>query len=267
MNHLDHDDHKLKEMLKRNHASIEIPNGTASWQQVQHRLQKIGRRKMFVRRIKLTAAIIACSLVISFFMNDNFPTSYANIASLLKKVQGNIIEIFYEAPPDRESTRAKTAPPEDKPPASNRPGSSFAPEKTSLEDAKNKMAFPLLTPSYVPEKFRLDAVFVTKETNGTYNDAYFEYLDEAGELLKISQRKIEGKTGAIKTEINSDSGEFFDVLVGEHPAILFVDRNGSITSLEWLTKDRIKIYISGPIAKEDILKIGTSLKQSEQGGK
>ncbi len=261
MNHWDHDDHKLKEMLKRNHARAEIPDGTASWQQVQHRLQKIGRRKRFVRRMKLTAAIIACSFVISFFMNDNFPVTYAQIASLLKKVQGSMIEIFYEAPPGRESTHAKTTvPPEEKQPASNRPGSSFAPEKTSLEEAKNQLSFPLLTPSYIPEKFRLDAVFVTKETNGTYNDAYLEYLDEDGQLLKISQRKIEGKTGAIKTDIHSDSGEFFDVLVGEHPAILFADRNGSITSLEWLTKDRIKIYISGPIAKEDILKIGTSLK-------
>jgi len=260
MNNVDHDDHKLKEMLKRNHASVEIPNGTESWQHLQHRLKRIGRRKMFVRRMKVTAAIIACSFVITFFTNNNFPTSYAQIASLLKKVQGNIIEIFYEAPPDRESTHAKTTvPPEENLPASNRPGSSFAPEKTSLEDAKNKMAFPLLTPSYLPEKFRLDAVFITKEMNGTYNDAYFEYLDEDGELLKISQRKIEGITGAIKTDINSDSVEFFDVLIGEHPAMLFVDRNGSIASLEWLTKDRIKIYISGPISKENILKIGESL--------
>ncbi|GMX64770.1 hypothetical protein Elgi_40390 [Paenibacillus elgii] len=261
MNHFDHDDHELKELLKRNHARVEIPNGAVSWQQVQHRLKKIGRRNLFVRRIKLTAAIMACSLVINFLMNDNFPTTYANIASLLKRVQGNIIEIFYETPPAQESTRAKTtAPPEEKLPASNRPGSSFAPEKTSLEEAKSKLAFPLLTPSYVPEQFRLDAVFVTKESDGTYYDAYLEYLDEHGELLKISQRKIEGKTGAIKTDIHSDSGEFIDVFVGEHPAVLFVDRNGSITSLEWLTKDRIKIYISGPIAKEDILKIGTSLQ-------
>ncbi|KPV57550.1 hypothetical protein QJ48_21600 [Paenibacillus sp. A3] len=261
MNHIEHDDHKLKELLKRNHARVEIPDGAASWQQVRHRLKKIGRRNLFVRRIKLTAAIIACSLIINFLMNDNFPTTYANIASLLKKVQGNIIEIFYEAPPARDSTHAKTTPPpEEELPASNHPGSSFAPEKTSLEEAKNKLAFPLLTPSYVPETFRLDAVFVTKEPNGTYQDVYLEYLDERGELLKISQRKIEGKTGAIKTDIHSDSGEFIDVFVGEHPAVLFVDRNGSITSLEWLTKDRVKIYISGPIAKEDMLKIGTSLQ-------
>ncbi len=261
MNHLDHDDHKLKELLKRNHARVEIPDGAASWQQVQHRLTKIGRRKMLVRRVKLTAAIIACSLVINFLMNDNFPISYANIASLLKKVQGNIIEIFYEAPPARDSTHAKTtAPPEEKLPASNHPVSSFAPEKTSLEEAKNKLAFPLLAPSYVPEQFRLDAVFITKEPDGTYHDVYLEYLDEHGELLKVSQRKIEGKTGAIKTDIHSDSGEFIDVFVGEHPAVLFADRNGSITSLEWLTKDRIKIYISGPIAKEEILKVGASLQ-------
>ncbi|MCP3773128.1 DUF4367 domain-containing protein [Paenibacillus sp. MZ04-78.2] len=261
MRNLNHDDHNLKEMLKRNHAGVEIPNGSASWQQVQHKLKKIGRRKMLVRRMKLTAAIIACSFVISFFLNNDLSTSYAQIASLLKKVQGNIIEIFYEAPPSQEAANAKTtAPPEEKRPVSNRPGSSFAPEKTSLEEAKNKMAFPLLTPSYVPEKFRLDAVFITKEADGAYHDAYFEYLNEDGELLKISQRKIEGKTGAIKTDIHSDSGEFFDVFVGEHPAVLFVDRNGGITSLEWLTKDRIKIYISGPIAKEDILKIGASLQ-------
>ncbi len=262
MNNLDHDDHKLKEVLNRHHTGIEIPNGAASWQQVRLRLTKIGRRKMFVRRMKLTGAIIACSFVISFFLNNDFPTSYANIASLLKKVQGNIIEIFYEAPPNQKSTHAKTTmPPEEKQAASNLSASSFAPEKASLEEAKNKMAFALLTPSYVPEQFRLDAVFITKETNGTYQDAYFEYLDKEGNLLKIRQRKIEGKTGAIKTDIHSDSGEFFDVLVDQQPAILFADRNGDMASLEWLTKDRIKIYISGPITKEDILKIGASLQE------
>jgi len=259
MNNGIHDDPKLKEMLKRDHASVEIPNGEESWLQVQAKINKISRRKMLLRRVKLTAAIIACSFVISFLISTNFPTAYAKFASLFKKIQGDIIEIFYEAP-DRDSGRAKTSPPEEGPSESTTPVGSYAPEKTSLVEAKNKMAFSLLIPSYMPEKFSLDAVFITKETNGTYNDAYFEYLNEVGELLKIGQRKIGGKTGALKTDFNKDSGDFFDVIIGENPAILFVDRNGSITSLEWLTKDRIKVYISGPISKEDIIKVGTSLK-------
>ncbi|MEJ8548196.1 DUF4367 domain-containing protein [Brevibacillus borstelensis] len=259
MNRFNQDDHKLKEMLKRDHASVEIPDGKESWQQVQARLQKIKRRKMWLQRVKISTAVIVCSLVTSFFLSNSFSTGYAKFATLLKKIQGDIIQIFHEGP-DQDSTQAKTLSPEEVLPTDNSPGSSLAPEQTGLEDAKNKIAFSLLVPSYIPETFTLDAVFITKEANGTYNDAYFEYLNEHGELLKIGQRKIEAKTGAIKTEINGDSGELFDVLVGEHPAILFVDRNGSVVSLEWLTKDRIKVFLSGPVTKEDMIKIGTSLE-------
>ncbi|WP_144941357.1 DUF4367 domain-containing protein [Paenibacillus sp. 32O-W] len=259
MRHVEENDQKIKEMLRCNHESVDIPDGSGSWLQVQVKLQKIKRRKVWLQRIRISIAVIACSLLISFFMSNNISISYAKFATLLQKIQGDIIQIFHEEP-DEDSTHAKTIPPEEEPPTSNSPGSSFAPEKTSLEDAKNKIAFPLLIPSYIPERFTLDALFITKEANGTYNDAYFEYLNEDGELLKIGQRKIESKTGAIKTDINSDSGKLFDVLVGEQPAILFVDRNGSIVSLEWLTKDRIKVFISGPITKQDILQIGESLK-------
>lgn len=127
------------------------------------------------RRLKLNAAIIACSFAISFLISTNFPTAYAKIASLFKKVQGDIIEIFHEAP-DQKPSRAKTSSPEEELPESNSPGSSSVPEKTRMEDAKNKIVFPLLKPSYIPEGFTLNTVSITKETSGTYNDAYFEYL-------------------------------------------------------------------------------------------
>lgn len=261
MNNVEQDDRKLKEMLKHNHASVEIPKGKESWLQVQAKLKKRSRRKMWLRRIKISTAVIACSFVISFFLNYSFPSVYATMATLFKKVQGELIEIFHEDP-EQDSTRAKTLPPEEELHLSDiHPGSSLPLEKTGLEDAKNKLAFTLLIPSYIPEKFNLDAVFITKETSGMYNDVYLEYIDhQTGELLKISQRKIEGKTGAIKTDINHSSGDFFDVYVGEYPAIVFVDHQGNMASLEWLTKDRIKVYISGPITKEDVIKIGRSLK-------
>ncbi|KOP64686.1 hypothetical protein AMS62_05015 [Bacillus sp. FJAT-18019] len=259
MHNLDHEDEKLKVMLKRSHTSLEIPNGKESWLQVQAKLNKIGQRTRVKRRMKLTAAMVACSLVISFIMNPNFPAAYAKFASLLKKVQGDIIRIFHESP-DQESSRAKTLPPGEDMPESTTLGSSSTPEKMSLEEASNKVAFPLLTPSYVPESFILDAVFVARETNGAYQDVYFEYLNEDGELLKIGQQQFEGNIGAVKTEIDKDSGEFSDVYVGEYPAVIFEDRNGSMTTLEWLTKNRIKIYISGPISRESMLKVGASLK-------
>lgn len=109
---------------------------------------------MWIRQIKVSTAIIACSFIISFFINNSFPTAYASFASLLKKVQGDIIQIFHETP-DKESTRVKTLPlVEEQPPFEYNSGSSFPPEKTSLEEAENKIAFPLLTPSYIPKNLR-----------------------------------------------------------------------------------------------------------------
>ncbi|WP_438349446.1 DUF4367 domain-containing protein [Paenibacillus sp. FA6] len=245
----------LKKALQRIHYNIEIPDSTTSWMKVQKRLQKKKRRRQWKQRLKISAAIVAGSFIVSILVNTTTPTAYSQLASLFKRIQSDVVVIFHENP-DQNPLGAKTVSPDD---SKNGQASGGQMIETTLEEAIQIASFQLLVPSDIPQDFQMDIVRLFRSSEGEFNNIQMEYANTNGEIINIVERAIVGKAAAIKTEMALDSGNYKDVTIQGNAAILIIENEGNV-SLEWLTQDRIRILITGSISEPDILKLANSLK-------
>lgn len=83
-------DEQLKRLLNRVHQDVEIPDGQQSWLQVKVRLNKAGKRKRWISRLKITALASCIILMISYAMTADLPKACIFFLNLIKKMQGNI---------------------------------------------------------------------------------------------------------------------------------------------------------------------------------
>lgn len=177
-NQNEHNDEQLKKWLKQVHQNVDIPDGTQSWLEVKARLDKIKKRKHWVKRLKISALVACTSLVISFIITADLPTAYSKFQGLVKKVQENIIDIFFEEPSEphfEENRESKTTPPPPDGFDSSSPGE-IRVEDTSLEEARKKVMFPIVFPTYVPVGYELDIVRIYQDSDGEYRTVFMEYL-------------------------------------------------------------------------------------------
>ncbi|GGK32338.1 hypothetical protein GCM10010965_26550 [Caldalkalibacillus thermarum] len=128
-----HNDEQLKKWLKQVHQDVEIPDGMESWLEDKAYLDKKKRRKRWMKRLQMDALVACMSLLISFFMTTDLSKAYSQFQGFVKKVQENIVEIFFDDPEPHieESAEAKTSPP----PLAvvTTPTEGLQPEDTSLE--------------------------------------------------------------------------------------------------------------------------------------
>jgi len=254
----DKQDEELKQALQCIYDNIEIPNSTNSFLKVQARLHRRKRRMKWISRAKISVAILIGSFVVGLLLDTTPSTAYSQISSLFKVIQREVIEIFHESPSNQNRDMTKPSPPMDVDETVNRGSGQMI--IVPLEEAKAMASFRLLIPSYVPESFQLETVrLFDTEDKSHYNHVLLEYANPDGELLNIIQREIEGESTGLKVEMAIDSGEHKDVFINENPAILMIPIEGN-TNLEWLTKDRILIRISGKLSEPEIIRLATSLK-------
>jgi hypothetical protein len=251
---------ELKTALQRIYKNIEIPDSTVSWIRIQAILKKRRRRKQWVRRLKISSMIVISSFILNLVFTMTVPTAYSHITGLFKKIKNDVIEFFHERPDqnNNNNSKAKTSSPnENSEKASSKSGQMI---EVTIEEARTKLSFHLLLPTYVPGSFQLDSVRIFSETEEEYyNNVQLEYVNENGEVLNIIQRRIEGETPGLKAEMAIGSGEYKDVIINGNAAILMTPIEGN-TNVEWLTQDRILIRISGKLAGSDIIKFASSLK-------
>lgn len=251
---------QLKDDLKRIYDEIEIPEGLDSWQQVQAKLRKKIHRQKWLRRMKISAAIIFCSLAINFFMNDSIPATYSQFNTLVKKLHHSVIQVFHDEPNIKDHAGAKTPPPDESALSYEDRQFDYAQsEITALEDAMKKADFTVLVPSYVPKSYHLETVRMFPSSHEQYNNVYMEYVKDSGEFFKIIQQRVAGESASLKTEFHIDSGELQDIEIHGNPAILIVLMEGNVI-LEWMTKDNVKVYMSGSLAPEEIVKTAQSME-------
>lgn len=246
----------LKEMVRNLYNDVEIPEAAGSWQKAQQQLHKRRRRIKWMNRAKVSIAIVVVSLFINIALNLNMSVTYAGFTSLFKEAKEHVIQIFFQDPDKEEDTgHAKTPPPPDEVYETE----PTAPEITTLEEARAKVAFPILTPDIVPEGFNLDIVRIFRESDNQYKNVYLEYVNEAGRIIKLSQRLVSDQSGALKTEVATDAGEIKDIFVLDKPAVLIILPEG-MHSLEWLNQENIKISISGELTERELLQFAESMK-------
>ncbi|MWC27584.1 DUF4367 domain-containing protein [Paenibacillus sp. MMS18-CY102] len=244
----------IKEALQDYHDHIEIPDATPTWEKVSVRLQKRRRHKKLLFRLKIVAAVIAATIVIDLTTTTNIPATYASMSSLFREVKENIVEFFFTKDQSDTST-AKTVPP---PAIDNESNEPAAPITTTLEDAKSKLSFTLLLPSYIPDHYALETVRIFREASGRYSNVYLEYLNNNEEIFKISQRFIEPGSTHVTSDVPITAGTIKEPMIGDNRGVLVILPEGFVT-LEWLTADSIKVSISGKLTEDAILQMARSL--------
>lgn len=248
----------FKKVVHDLYNDVEIPDAAGTWQKAQQQLQKRRRRIKWMNRIKVSAGIVVVSLFINLVLNLNMSVTYAGFSSLFKEAKEHVIQIFFQEPDKHENNaHAKTPPP---PPDNVNETEPAAPEMTTLEDARAKVAFPIMTPEYLPQGFELDIVRIFRENGNQYKNVYLEYVNDAGKIIKLSQRLVDDQSGAVKTEVAADAGEIKEIYVQGLPAALIIWPEG-MHSLEWLTRENIKISISGELTERELLKFAESLSK------
>lgn len=245
----------LKDMVRNLYNDVEIPEAAGSWQKVQQQLHKRRRRIKWLNRAKVSIAIVVVSLFINLVLNLNMSVTYAGFTSLFKEAKEHVIQIFFQDPDqERNNGHAKTPPP----PEESNEHEPTAPEITTLEEARTKLVFPILTPDVVPEGFELDIVRIFREPDNQYKNVYMEYVNDAGEIIKLNQLLVDDQSGAAKLEVAEGAGEIKDIFVQGSPAVLIVQPEGRL-SLEWLTKEHIKFSISGKLTEREMIQFVDSL--------
>ncbi|MBW7477250.1 DUF4367 domain-containing protein [Paenibacillus oenotherae] len=244
----------FKKIVLNIYNDVDIPDNAQSWKKAQEQLRKRRRRIKWANRAKVTSGIVAVSLFINLALNLNMPVTYADFSSLFREAKNQMIQIFFQDPNKNEdNSHAKTPPP-----VEGNETNSAVPEQTTLDDAKSKLMFSLRTPEYVPDGYRLDIVRIFREAENEYRNAFLEYINESGDLLKMNQQLIAEHSGSVKTDIAEGAGEIKELAIDGAPAVLVVIPDGS-HYLEWLTKDMIVITVSGKVSEEDIIKFAESL--------
>lgn len=259
MNSRSRDNEKLNKLMQDLQEEIEIPDSAPSWNALQSRLKRRTQRKRFYQRTKIIAGFVCASLLISVLVANNNTRVYANMSLFLKKIQNNIIEIFLKEPVI-ESQDALTLPPPQL--ESVLLDSVHAqPEKVTLNEAQEKLAFPLLLPSTVTYQLKLNSVQIFQEADEQYRSAYLEYTDNYGSIIKVNERLVADNSG-IKSEIHQGSGTFKEVAINESFGILMLLPDDMI-SLEWITPLNVKVSISGTLGEDNALRFAKSFQNIE----
>ncbi|WP_240418063.1 DUF4367 domain-containing protein [Paenibacillus periandrae] len=244
----------IKKAVQDFYNDVDIPDASSSWRKVHDQLQKRRKKQARFTRMKIIAGIVAVSFLINIGLNIDVSVTYANVISLFREVEQHVVRVFFQYPnEDQDRSSAKT-----RPPSVESTAEPSVPENATLEEATAKLAFPILNPTYIPKGFHLDVVRIFRDASGQYNNVYLEYLSETKSIFKVSQRLVEPQSASIKSDISKDAGTIKEAVVQGYQAILVVIPEG-FTVLEWLTKDNVKVSISGKLTENEILRFAESL--------
>ncbi|PAD71481.1 hypothetical protein CHH67_24400 [Paenibacillus campinasensis] len=256
-----HDDEFLQKWLKDVHQDVDIPDGTQSWLEVKAGLDKIKARRRWMKRFQIGALVACTSLLISFFMTADLPTAYSEFQGLIKRVQENLIDIFFEEPEPylEENSNAKTSSPPPDYIVSSPPAGESHIEDTSLEEARGKVSFPIVSPTYIPASYELENVRIFQDSDGEYRTVFMEYVNREGHLIQLNQHMIRENSSPEKITINHAMAVIKDTFINDCKAVLIIQEPDFI-HLEWVTPDHMKRSIFGTLAEEEMILIAESLK-------
>ncbi|MDO3410369.1 hypothetical protein QWJ34_11400 [Saccharibacillus sp. CPCC 101409] len=243
------EDRKYDRLWEDMTKEIEIPDSTSSWNALQPKLKRRKRRKQLIYRTKIVASVLVASLLINIFSGGDFTQkTYAHISGFFN----DMIQVFLRKPANDPSSSLTVPPPTffDENESRNTEAGPVKSEKVTLDEAGQKLAFPLLLPSYVPEQLKLSDTRIFKDAEGSFRSVYLEYEDSIGCLVKVNQRLITDNS-SIMTEVPEGAGTISEVMVGEYPGILLEISDGTVI-IEWIARD-VKLVLSGPLTPTEAL--------------
>ena len=120
----------------------------------------------------------------------------------------------------------------------------------SLEDAQAASAFDIKTPDYLPEGYSLSKVYTYKGDNSNYYITLV-YANDSGNDITIHERLLNEETAF---ELGTD-GSLDEITINGRTAVII---NGH--SLDFETEDSVYVGISSNISRDELIKIGESIK-------
>lgn len=256
-NHEKKQDEQLKRLLERAHQNVDIPDHTQSWLKVKKRLDAIQRRQRWKKRFKIAVLVTCTSLIIGFAMTADLPTAYSKFTGLLKKVQEDITNIFFESPEEHEESSAKTTPPPSDGSFDARGNTRM--ENVTLEVARDKAGFRVLTPSYTPTGYDLDIVRIFQDADGGYRNILMEYVNAQDHIIQLSQRLVRDEATRERTTIQHHEANMKDMIIHGQTGMIITTDNDLI-HLEWLSAENIKFTLFGTLPEQELILMAESLQ-------
>lgn len=256
---------RVKQAVEHYRDSIPIPDHDRAWEQMRGKIKADARRSRVSRWMKIGAAVVCLSFVVSIMTGTIQRTSaYTNLYSLVKKVHNGLVTMIFSDTDEIETSDALTPPPPDR----NSPQASPSPhemtvgngtfETVSLEEARRKVAFNFRIPDYAVEGCRLQEVGIIEVGEGVYPVIRLSYSADGQPPYNITQRLVAPEELLSGTIIEETDGTIRDVAVDGMRGILIEDTNGG-TKLEWLD-DQVVTVISGGLSEDELLKVAQSMK-------
>ncbi|NMO95882.1 DUF4367 domain-containing protein [Paenibacillus lemnae] len=243
-----------------------------SWQKIKQQLDHKKKRRKRKQHYQI-AGVIAASVVggAVIFSPPAMTQAISPIYQQVKDFGDGILQVVSgrDEPKQEDYSRAKTPPPPgyfDDDPEAEMHGykensavaeSNSADYDFTLEEVKQQATFVLPEFKYIPEGFEFDDIRVTElKRTDPINWVTTLYLNDKGQSLTFSihnladGRKVTvGVLGELSeiTLKSGDKGQFMELSNG-HNNVDFIH-------------DNLRIIISGPFGKDELLKIANSMEQ------
>lgn len=224
-----------------------------AWEQLNMKLNNRQSRfkpsRLYKNKLFYAVAIIFISLVI--ILSPQTSSAYHTIVEVFQKVQENVTQLFIKV--EDKSPENEDAPiiddmyiiDEDE----------LISLELDLEEAQRETVFSIKQPKVVPEEYTLKNVTVFKGENAKSEDITLNYEGNEGNF-NINQKLFEESFSAGVTIDNNDT-QIESVDIHEHSGSLLQYKNGFL-ELIWVTESHY-YSISGPLSKDQIIKIATSM--------
>jgi len=245
---IDGDDAHLQNALRQAYADIPIPDTPPdAWAKLEARLSRSRLKRKWWGRAKIAAGIAAASLAVNLTLGILTPEGNAQFALLFREMQDNVYHVLVPRP---SASMAK-----DEPANAEKDSAGL---ETSLETARELLAFAPLIPTYVPGSFRLDLVRIYN-SSGDYDNLLLEYMDDYGAMFKITEKYYVGYSADVLAYVHRDAGEMKQTDVNGDPAVVVITPEG-LSYLHWIADGQIRISISGHLQEEELIRVARSMK-------
>lgn len=257
---------RVKQAVQLYHASIPIPDHEWAWEKMRGKIKADVRRRRVSRSLKIGAAVVCFSFVVSIMTGTIQQTSaYANLYTLVKKVQNGLVTMIFSDTSEKDRSGARTPPPpeRDSQQASSSPNETMALngafKPVILQEAREKAAFDFRIPEYAAEGYGLNEVGIMEVGEGVYPVVRLTYEAEGQKAYIITQRLVAPDELNRETIIRLIDETASKVDVGGRKGVLIHREDGGLR-LQWLD-DQVVTAISGELSEDEMLKVAQSMNK------
>lgn len=265
-------DTMARKTVQRLYKQIEnnTPDPNAAWIKMQGQLQKRKKRYQWFKMSSVAAAIACILLTVGIFSSGSSPAyAFQQMIQIVKDAQEGIIHIMYGSDEVTDPhDDAKTAPPPDvsqgevhSSPIEPEATSILDPVEVSLNDALLQSDIPIYMPQSLPDQVQLDKIELYPNAEGNYQMVRIEYVQSNGNLISLTERKLNPHGTPWNTSVDQEAGEVTPIQIQHREGILVEYAEGG-GRVEWLDPtNRYLLQLTGNLSSEELVKMAEGTVQ------